>query len=41
MYGVGNGLLFVGGNVYVTFEVQMAIGHVPVIFCQARKQGEA
>ena len=33
MYGAGNGLSFMGGNVYMTFEVQMAVGHVPVIFC--------
>ena len=41
MYGAGNGLSLMWGDVYVALEVQMAIGQVPVIFCQVRKQGEA
>ena len=32
MYGVGNGLSVMWGTVHVTFEVQMAVGHVPVSY---------
>ena len=38
VYGVDNGLSFMWGNVHVTFEVQMAIGHVPIIFRGAGEQ---
>ena len=31
MYGAGNGLLLMWGNIHVIFEVQMVVGHVPVI----------
>ena len=37
MYGVGDGLLFVWGDVHVTLEVQMAVGHMPIIY---RRVGE-
>ena len=32
MYGAGDGLSLVWRNIHATFEVQMTIGHVPVIF---------
>ena len=41
VYGAGNGLSLMWGNVHATFEVQMTIGHVPVIFGQVREQGGA
>ena len=31
MYGVSNGLSLMWGNVHVALEVQVVIGHVPVI----------
>ena len=31
MYRPDNGLSLMWGNVHATFEVQMAIGHVPVV----------
>ena len=31
MYGADDGLLFMQGNVHATFEVQVAIGHMPIV----------
>ena len=39
MYGVGDGLSFMWGNVHLAFEVQMAVGHVPIIHGGAGEQG--
>ena len=41
MYGVYNGLLLMRGNIHSALEVQITIGHVPVIFGQTREQGGA
>ena len=32
MYGADNGLLLMWRDVHVTLEVQVAIGHMPIIF---------
>ena len=39
MYGTDDGLPFMWGNVHMTFEVQVAIGHVPVIHGGTGEQG--
>ena len=32
VYGVGDGLSFVGGNIHAALEVQVAIGHMPIVY---------
>ena len=39
MYGADNGLSLMWGNVHVTFEVQVAIGHMPIVLRGAGEQG--
>ena len=39
VYGADNGLLLMWGNVHVTFEVQVTIGHMPIVLRGAGEQG--
>ena len=31
MYGMGNGLSFMWGNVHVALKVQVTVGHMPIV----------
>ena len=39
VYGANNGLSLMWRNVHVTFEVQVAIGHMPIVLGGAGEQG--
>ena len=39
VYGANNGLLLMWRNVHATFEVQVAIGHMPIVLGGAGEQG--
>ena len=39
MYGADDGLLFMWGNVHMALEVQVAVGHVPIVHGGAGEQG--
>ena len=39
MYGADNGLSFMWRNVHATLEIQVAIGHMPIVFRGMGEQG--